>query len=210
MAWFELARRGSDHTARGSDQGVIVCLNFASAKNPGGGFLGGSQAQEESLARASALYPSISQMKEMYDYNRGRRTCLYSHYMIHSPGVPVFRDSRDLLLEEPYTVSMITAPAVNAGVVRERDPQEAPLIAGVMLERIRYILAVAAEQGHRTIVLGAFGCGVFRNDPAEVAGFFRQVLAEEDYQALFDSIVFAVLDRSPGQATLNAFRQKLL
>lgn len=149
-------------------------------------------------------------MKEMYDYNRGRRTCLYSHYMIHSPGVPVFRDSRDLLLEEPYTVSMITAPAVNAGVVRERDPQEAPLIAGVMLERIRYILAVAAEQGHRTIVLGAFGCGVFRNDPAEVAGFFRQVLAEEDYQALFDSIVFAVLDRSPGQATLNAFRQKLL
>ncbi|WP_342566107.1 TIGR02452 family protein [Paenibacillus sp. FSL R7-0345] len=187
-----------------------VCLNFASAKNPGGGFLGGSQAQEESLARASALYPSIVQMNEMYDYNRSRKTCLYSHYMIHSPGVPVFRDSRDLLLAKPYTVSMITAPAVNAGVVRERAPQEVPLIAGVMLERIRYILAVAAEQGHRAVVLGAFGCGVFRNDPAEVAGYFGQVLLEEGYRTLFDHVVFAILDRSPDQSAIGAFRRKLL
>lgn len=104
---------------------------------------------------------------------------------------------------------MITASAVNAGVVRERDPQEVPLIAGVMLERIRYILAVAADQGHRAIVLGAFGCGVFRNDPVEVAGFFRKVLLEEGYQALFDKIVFAILDRSPGQAAINAFRCEL-
>ncbi|MVQ33066.1 TIGR02452 family protein [Paenibacillus sp. MAH-34] len=59
-----------------------LCLNFASAKNPGGGFLGGSQAQEESLARSSALYPCISQMDEMYTYNRNLKTCLYSDYMI--------------------------------------------------------------------------------------------------------------------------------
>ncbi|MDF9839175.1 MULTISPECIES: TIGR02452 family protein [unclassified Paenibacillus] len=192
------------------DHEHTVCLNFASAKNPGGGFLGGSQAQEESLARASALYPAISQMKEMYDYNRSRKSGLYSHYMIHSPGVPVFRDSRDLLLDKPYTVSMITAPAVNAGVVKEREPQEVPLIAEVMLERIRYILTVAADQGHRVIVLGAFGCGVFRNDPAEVAGYFRQVLVEEGYRTLFKHIVFAILDRSPEQASFNAFRLKLL
>ena len=69
----------------------VVCLNFASAKNPGGGFLGGSQAQEESLARSSALYPSIVQMEEMYKFNKRLGTCLYSDYMIFSPEVPVFR-----------------------------------------------------------------------------------------------------------------------
>lgn len=75
-----------------ADEGFdeVVCLNFASAKNPGGGFLNGSQAQEESLARSSGLYPCISQMKEMYDYNWGIKTCLYSDYMIYSPKVPVF------------------------------------------------------------------------------------------------------------------------
>lgn len=187
-----------------------VCLNFASAKNPGGGFLGGSQAQEESLARASALYPCISQMREMYDYNRSRKTCLYSHYMIHSPGVPVFRDRLDVLLDNPFAVSMITAPAVNAGVVREREPHEVPRIAGVMLERIRYILAVAAAAGHSAVVLGAFGCGVFRNDPVEMAGYFREVLLEEGYRTLFDKIVFAVLDHSPQQNVISAFHRTML
>ncbi|UQZ36614.1 TIGR02452 family protein [Paenibacillus sp. PK3_47] len=187
-----------------------VCLNFASAKNPGGGFLNGSQAQEESLARASALYPCISQMSEMYKYNRSRSTALYSHYMIHSPEVPVFRGSREELLTTPYNVSMITAPAVNAGVVKEREADAESRIAEVMLERIRYILSVAADQGHPAIVLGAFGCGVFRNDPSEVAGYFRKVLLEEGYQVLFDTIVFAILDRSPDQSVISAFRRKLL
>ena len=36
----------------------IGVLNFASAKHPGGGFRGGSQAQEESIARSSTLYKS--------------------------------------------------------------------------------------------------------------------------------------------------------
>ncbi|MGN7763941.1 TIGR02452 family protein [Paenibacillus sp. 22594] len=188
----------------GHDQ--TVCLNFASAKNPGGGFLGGSQAQEESLARASALYLSIAPKNEMYQYNRGRKTCLYSHYMIHSPLVPVIRDSQDQLLDEPYLVSFITAPAVNAGVVREREAQEIGMIPTVMLERIRYILTVAAENGHKTIVLGAFGCGVFRNNPSEVAEWFRQVLLDEGYQSLFDQIVFAVLDHSPNHGVLGAFQ----
>lgn len=96
----------------------VACLNFASAKNPGGGFLGGSQAQEESLARSSALYPCISQMEEMYGHNRKLRSCFYSDYMIYSPEVPVFRDDQGTLLEKPYQVDFLTAPAVNAGVVR--------------------------------------------------------------------------------------------
>ncbi|MFM9329151.1 TIGR02452 family protein [Paenibacillus mesotrionivorans] len=186
-----------------------VCLNFASAKNPGGGFMGGSQAQEESLARSSALYPCISQMEEMYRFNRNLKTCLYSDHMIYSPQVPVFREDHGGLLAAPYAVSMITAPAVNAGVVREREPEHVERIAPVMLGRIRYILSVAAYHGEKVVVLGAFGCGVFRNNPSEVAGWFKQVLVEEDYCTLFDRIVFAVLDKSAEQKTLKVFQRVL-
>lgn len=186
-----------------------VCLNFASAKNPGGGFMGGSQAQEESLARSSALYPCIVQKEEMYRFNRNLKTCLYSDHMIYSPQVPVFREDHGGLLAAPYTVSMITAPAVNAGVVREREPEQVEKIAPVMLERIRYILSVAAYHEEKVIVLGAFGCGVFRNKPDEVAGWFKRVLVEEGYGTLFDRIVFAVLDKSAEQKTLKAFQREL-
>lgn len=187
-----------------------VCLNFASAKNPGGGFLGGSQAQEESLARATGLYPCISQMNEMYDHNRKLRTCLYSDYMIYSPNVPVIRDDEDRLLAQYYTTAFITAPAVNAGVVKEREQADEQQIESVMKERIRYILDVAAMNGHRTLVLGAYGCGVFRNDPVDVARYFHDVLVQENFRQSFERIVFAVLDRSTGQRTIKAFQEQLL
>ncbi|WP_340015918.1 TIGR02452 family protein [Paenibacillus sp. FSL K6-1318] len=187
----------------------VVCLNFASAKNPGGGFLGGSQAQEESLARATGLYPCIAQMDEMYDYNRKRRSGLYSDHMIYSPRVPVIRDDEDRLLDQYYVSSFITAPAVNAGVVKERGEADDLQIESVMKERIRYILDVAATNGHRTIVLGTYGCGVFRNEPAEVAKYFHDVFVGEGFKDSFEQIVFAVYDRSAGQRTLKAFQDRL-
>ncbi|WP_025718547.1 TIGR02452 family protein [Paenibacillus sp. 1-18] len=187
----------------------IACLNFASAKNPGGGFLGGSQAQEESLARSSALYPCISQMEEMYQHNRKLRSCFYSDYMIYSPEVPVFRDDQGTLLEKPYQVDFLTAPAVNAGVVREREPEQVNRISEVMLERIRYILGMAKQNGVEHLVLGAYGCGVFRNKPEEVADWFKQVLVDEGYALLFERVVFAVLDHTAGQRTLSSFKKLL-
>ncbi|GAA4848823.1 TIGR02452 family protein [Paenibacillus vulneris] len=186
-----------------------ACLNFASAKNPGGGFLGGSQAQEESLARSSALYPCIAQMNEMYSYNRSLKTCLYSDYMIYSPDVVVFREDKGNLLRQPYCISMITAPAVNAGVVREREPQNADQIVPIMTNRIRSILSIAALQGNSAIVLGAYGCGVFRNDPLEVARMFKQVILDEGYGSLFDKIVFAILDKTAEKKIFNMFNQQL-
>ncbi|MCG7377699.1 TIGR02452 family protein [Paenibacillus sp. ACRSA] len=188
----------------------VVCLNFASAKNPGGGFLGGSQAQEESLARATGLYPCIAQMTEMYEHNRKLRTCLYSDHMIYSPAVPVIRDDQDRLLDKPYCTAFITAPAVNAGVVRAREEADDQVIESVMKQRIRYILDVAVARGHRTIVLGAFGCGVFRNDPVQVAKFFHDVLVQEHYREAFERVVFAVFDRTKGQSTLDAFQQRFV
>jgi len=62
----------------------VLCLNFASARNPGGGFLGGSQAQEESIARASGLYPTLLKCEEYYMTNRNMKSCFYTDYMIYS------------------------------------------------------------------------------------------------------------------------------
>src|SRR5262249_49841821 len=86
--------------------GRVALLNFASARNPGGGFLSGSQAQEESLARASGLYASLSRMTDYYAANRRSKSALYTDHMIYSPRVPVFRDDADRLLGDPWSVSM--------------------------------------------------------------------------------------------------------
>lgn len=184
------------------------CLNFASAKNPGGGFLNGSQAQEESLARASGLYACINPVRGYYDTNRGCGTCLYTHHMIYSPRVPVFRDDDDQLLAVPYKVSFVTAPAVNAGAMRDNEPGRIDQIESTMQERIDRLLAVALRHGHRTIILGAWGCGVFRNDPIDVARWFHSHLVTGRYQHAFRSVVFAVLDRTPDAATYAAFAQQ--
>jgi uncharacterized protein (TIGR02452 family) len=106
-----------------ADFGRVGVLNFASARNPGGGFLGGSQAQEESLARSSGLYPCLTQFAEMYAYNSlPASTALYSDHLIYSPGVPVLRSDDGQWLPRPLLLDIITAPAVNAGALARNAP----------------------------------------------------------------------------------------
>jgi uncharacterized protein (TIGR02452 family) len=90
---------------QGEDSPGLACLNFASAKNAGGGFLGGSQAQEESLARSSALYPCLKSAPQYYETNRACRTGLYTDWMIWSADVPFFRDDEGALLDLPVLAS---------------------------------------------------------------------------------------------------------
>lgn len=172
----------------------VACLNFASAKNPGGGFLKGSLAQEESIARASGLYECLKGQGEMYEYNRKVKTGLYSNYLIYSPDVPVFRDDNGNLLKDRYLVSFISCPAVNAGIVRERESVEnIKKIPGVMKWRIKRILEVGVYHGNEVIVLGAWGCGVFKNDPLHVANYFKEVLTKyTDLRRGYKKIVFAI------------------
>jgi uncharacterized protein (TIGR02452 family) len=185
----------------------VLCLNFASAKNPGGGFLSGSQAQEESLARASGLYAAIHPQQTMYETNRRYRSCLYTDHLIYSPQVPVFRDDDDRLLESPFRVSMLTVPAVNAGAVREQEPENVSRIQETMLRRMEKLLSVAVVHGHGTLVLGAWGCGVFKNDPAQVASWFRYHLVENDtFRSAFETVWFAVPDDGTAGSTYQIFR----
>ena len=150
----------------------VGILNFASAKNPGGGFLGGARAQEESLARSSALYFSLRQCPEYYAFHRAQDTCLYSDRMIYSPACPVFRDDAGQWLAEPYVVDVITSPAPNAGAILHNEPANRHKIVPTLAERAGKILALAASWQCDTLVLGAWGCGVFSNNPIDVAAVF--------------------------------------
>ncbi len=184
----------------------VACLNFASAKNPGGGFLGGSQAQEEALSRASGLYASLLRKPEYYEFNRKTGTCLYSDYMIWSPQVPIFRDDMDALLESPYCASIITAPAVNAGCIRQNEPQKVSEIKSVMVSRAEKVLALAVAQGVENLVLGAWGCGVFANDPEEVAEIFAGFLrAGAPYARAFSQVAFSIPSGGSSMANWKAF-----
>ena len=187
--------------------GDVLALNFASAKNPGGGFLGGSRAQEESLARSSALHECLLAQPAYYDANRGGPRALYTDHAIYSPRVPVFRADDGALLDEPYELSFLTMPAPNVRAMRERGgaPDDG-MVADTMARRIGHVLAFAAARGYRTLVLGAWGCGAFGNDPEVVARLFAEALAGPVARA-FDRVTFAVFDRLDGQPVLAAFRR---
>jgi uncharacterized protein (TIGR02452 family) len=179
-----------------------AALVFASARNPGGGFLNGAQAQEESIARSSALYPHQLKAGDFYAHHRGDDDLTYSDRVIHSPDVPVFRDDRGALLDKPYPVSFLTAAAPNRGAVERNQPERAQDMPAILRRRAARVLQVAAANGHTRLVLGAWGCGVFANDPFAVSRAFRAAIDENRY---FEHIVFAVL----GTANLAAFNESL-
>lgn len=197
-----------DMTANGDKVG---CLNFASAKNPGGGFLSGAQAQEESLALSSALYPTLMKHFEMYEYNRGRKTMLYADHMIYSPEVPVFRNDDGDLLERPYHLSFITSPAVNIGAMKQHNPDELVHASATMLRRMDKVLGLFVHHNIEHLLLGAWGCGVFQNNPQDIAAWFASFLGQGGkYSNSFKSVVFAVYDRSKEGYNISAFEKEFV
>ncbi|MEV6760024.1 TIGR02452 family protein [Streptomyces sp. NPDC051105] len=186
----------------------VAVLNFASARNPGGGYLNGAQAQEEALCRASALYACQLHARAFYDHHRSARDPFYSDRVIHSPAVPVFRDDRGRLLAEPSRAGFLTSAAPNAGVIRRTAPERTGELPGALAGRAERVLEVAAAYGYRRLVLGAWGCGVFQNDPRQVAGAFRGLLGPGGrFARTFEHVVFGVLDRTPGSAVRGAFAE---
>lgn len=158
----------------------IWALNFASYKNPGGMFIQGSSAQEESLCRESFLYNVLSnnRFKDYYGWNRKNLNGgLYTNRMIISPNVFFMRD----INERPYiaTSNVITcaAPNYSVGLKYGRFSKEENDI--VMENRIRFILSVLADgriNTNDTLIIGAFGCGVFRQDPEMVSQLWSKYL----------------------------------
>ncbi|MFE7750154.1 TIGR02452 family protein [Streptomyces sp. NPDC057428] len=190
----------------GESPARTAVLNYASARNPGGGYLNGAQAQEESLCRGSALHATLLRVPEYYAHHRAERSAFYTDRVIHSPGVPVFRDDRGRLLDAPYTAGFLTSPAPNAGVIRRREPVAAHGIPAALASRAERVLEVAAVGGYRRLVLGAWGCGVFMNEPGEVAEAFHSLLADgRRFAGHFERIVFGIPGRDPDSAVRAAF-----
>ncbi|MFE7561194.1 TIGR02452 family protein [Kitasatospora sp. NPDC057500] len=193
------------HRLVGAGAGTVGVLNFASARNPGGGYLRGARAQEEDLCRSALLYTCLLEAPDYYEAHRASTDLRYSHRVIVSPGVPVIRGGDGGLLAHPYAVTFLTSPAPNAGQLALRTPEGVD-VRGVLAERAERVLAAAARHGVRALVLGAWGCGVFRNDPAEVAEAFEQAL--DRHGAAFDRVVFAVWDRTPVSPNRAAFEAR--
>ena len=195
-----------DLTGQGAEK--VGVLNFASAKNPGGGFLNGAMAQEESLAASGGLYRTLTPHEGYYRRNRACGTMMYTGCAIYSPDVVFFRDEKFRLLPRPVTASVLPRPAVNLGQVMQKG-EDLPAAWAAMRGRMARALELFGAMGDRTLVLGAYGCGVFRNDPRQVARWWRELLAEPAFADRFPRVVFAVLDGSRSQSCRAAFWEEL-
>lgn len=206
----ETTLNGARRLAASGEYARVGVLNFASARHAGGGFLRGARAQEESLARSSALYLSQLRCPDYYAFNRALSTCLYSDHMIASPVCPVIRDDEGAWLDTPFLVDFITSPAPNAGAILRNEPHNRDRITPTLHERAGKVLALAAHMGCEALVLGAWGCGVFQNDPATVASVFHDHLHPDGgaFAHRFRHILFAVYNRTGDQATYRAFASR--
>jgi uncharacterized protein (TIGR02452 family) len=188
-----------------SDSGEdVVVLNFASGRNPGGGFLAGALAQEEDLCRDSGLYFCLKKKPQFYNENILCEDSYYTDNMIYSPKVPFFRDANKEFLDKPYYLSVITAPAPNVSAMEKVDAEK---LLMTLRRRVNKILTIAAHYNHKTIVLGAWGCGAFGNAADQVAEVFK---TELQTFSCFEKVCFAVYDPRPNQEVLKVFQQKFV
>ncbi len=173
-----------------------LALNFANGQEPGGGLFHGALAQEEALCRSSALYLTLAE-DPMYEAHQDRPES--SDWAILSPQVPVFRDDKGNPLDPPWQLCFLTCAAPFVPNVGQ------PTSGDLLQKRIHRVLAIAQAFGYDDLVLGAWGCGAFENDPHRTAADFRQAL-ETDFRGAFANIVFAIADWSPERRFLAPFR----
>lgn len=193
---LEVARSRVDAGAR------VAVLNFANGLHPGGGFLSGARAQEESICRVSALYVTL-RGDPMYAHHASLPHTASSDWVIHSPGVPVHRDEDGAPLPAPWRVGVLTcaAPVVRPGGLSASGG------ARLLEPRIRRVRDLAWGFGYDTLVLGAWGCGAFGNDPHAVARLFRESI--EEAVGAFAEVCFAVADWSAERRFIGPFAQAL-
>ena len=188
----------------------IAVLNFASATGPGGGVTRGSAAQEESLCRCSTLYPVLKSdqlWKKYYSVNRNRSDSRYTDACIYTPYINVIKSDEDhperLPESEWLRVDVITCAAPN---FRHGAPADEE-VEKIHISRGRRILDVALDNNADCLVLGAYGCGAFRNDPAIVSRVYAQLM--EEYRGVFDEIEFAVFHCGKEVENFNAFKEAM-
>ena len=195
----------------------IAVHNFASATNPGGGVVHGCTAQEECLCRCSTLYPVLeTQMDAYYQFHRKRRDVRYTDACIWSPEIRIIKTdtTEPQRMTDFCTVDVLTCAAPNLYPGNAMEPgkghtirmSDAELLA-LHQKRARHMLSIAAANGDEVLVLGAFGCGAFRNDPAVVAQAYHSILPE--FQGYFRHIEFAVYCSSVDTRNYKEFKAQI-
>ena len=197
----------------------IAVLNFANAFYAGGGVKDGASAQEECLCRESTLFRVLDTPKAFkyyYKYNRCRADYKALDNVIYSPDIIVFKDDSDFPQKLPedkrFKVDVITcaAPDLRAPFKVE-FPNQIPYMSeaeqfALHVKRAVHILSIAAYKGAESLVLGAFGCGVFNNNPETVAKAYKTAI--DVFPKYFDEIEFAVYcrdDKTNYQEFLKVF-----
>ena len=203
----------------------IAVLNFASAMRPGGGVKKGARAQEESLCRCSTLFPTIDRRwlwNEYYDVNRAAKDVRHSDACIYSPGVIICKTDESIPKRMPesefVTVDVIScaAPDLKKKPYNRYNPETGRAINVdnqelyvIHLKRARHILHIAAANRVDILVLGAFGCGAFHNDPEVVAEACKDAILDDQYKDKFDLIEFAIYCKATETRNYEAFNRRI-
>jgi uncharacterized protein (TIGR02452 family) len=199
--------------------GFINVQNFANAIHPGGGCVNGAMAQEEALCNSTTLYHSLTLDKVKAYYTDNIKVGVFRKYtnaMIWSPNVAVFRGGDDPypLLNDLFHINVVTCPAVNNKVApSKKDPIKLAEWNGksmkLMEHRLRCICEVAKTNKTKVLVLGAWGCGVFMQDPTEMANLYWNVLGNDSQFAnAFERIIFAIYDPTSTSDNYLAFAKR--
>ena len=168
--------------------GKTCVLNMASYKRPGGGVRNGARAQEECLFRCSNLCTAIG--TEHYP--------LEDTEALYTTDAVFFKDVEyDYIPEVKCDVVTIAALRLH-GIIGENGEMsyesDVADYRNITKNKIRLMLSLAAKHGVRNIILGAWGCGVFKNDPEIISSYFHEVLVQECYSGLFNQVVFAIIN----------------
>lgn len=188
----------------------VAVLNFASAVNPGGGVANGAMAQEECLCRSSNLLPCLKQQHLMKDYYMPHRIAnnpMYSDKVVYTENVTVFKTD-DVLPKimpsnEWFNIDVITCAAPNLRNVENINEDR---LFSIFCKRIDLVFNTALSHNIDTIILGAWGCGAFKNPPETVAKAFKKII-DEKYQTAFNNIVFAI--KNSNNNNLEVFKSIL-
>lgn len=164
---------------------TIGILNFASYRNPGGRFLKGSVAQEESLCSQSTLYPALDAQRYTYYAQHADSSFYYGDEFIHTEEVTFFSETRigsDMLIAH-----VVTAAATNHKRAKDKDVSRATMVL-----RMNKVFKLFGHVDCDTVILGAWGCGVFGHDTEFIAEQWKQII-RANYGAVAN-VVFAVPD----------------
>ncbi len=176
----------------------IAVLNFANAYHPGGGVREGSPAQEESICRVTDLYRFLSntdpELQKFYKYHKEKASDLASERLIFSKDVTVLKNDGDaplvLDVNDRFNIDVITMAAPDLSNPAIRDFMDDGRLFSCHLVRAQHLLSVAAHNEVDILVLGAFGCGVFQNNPKVVVSAWKTAL--KIFPKVFQKIEFAI------------------